>query len=314
MSESNLEFNLSKKEDIEKFMNLEFFFKTDSEILNKYILFIIDDKKVYKWGKTITIIRDPIDKFVEFLQEQFFVPQVNLEATFKEYDSTEPKDLKMAMKYHSSDNEKIEIKQIKTNEEKCTDLSNYYEELDNKTFSFNFDVDTSKELLEIPLFDFSDFKKEILDSLKDDENYEKYENMKISIHRFCELFELEKTLHKYFSCFDFKVLDGNIDFEAGKNEILSNIKTKYNNSMKKKIKNVDIVENIKKLQELSANDPNIVAYLEAYKELTKKTESSSRQKTFFDSSLLDSTESEISPEQEFTAIKDILNQLIKDES
>ena len=320
---NKLTFNLSEKDNIEKFMNLEFFFKKDEDSTT-YYLFIIDDKNVYKWENNVKIIDDPINRFVNFLQEQFFVPQVNLEATFKEYDSTEPKDLKMAMKYHSSDNNKIEIKQIKNmNDNDCKNLSDYYDNFtENRSVSFNFDVDTSKELqsneeiplknlLETPLFDFSDFKKGILDSLKKMENYE---NMKISIHRFCELFELEKTLHKYFSCFDFKVLDGNIYFEDEKTSILNIIKKKYSKSIKEKIEKVDNDENIRKLQELSDNDPNIVAYLEAYKELTKKTESSSRQKTFFDSSLLDSTESEISPEQEFTAIQDILNQLIIDES
>ena len=146
MSEPNLEFNLSEKEDIEEFMNLEFFFKKDEESV-RYYLFIIDDKKVYKWVIKTGAVNVNIDTFVEFLQEQFFVPQVNLEATFKEYDFMEQKDLKMAMKYHGSDDEKIEIKQIKTNEEKCKDLSDYYESFINTpSVSFNFDVDTSKEL------------------------------------------------------------------------------------------------------------------------------------------------------------------------
>ena len=58
-------FDLNKKEDIEKFMNLEFFFKKDEDSTT-YYLFIIDDKNVYKWENNVKIIDNPINRFVNF--------------------------------------------------------------------------------------------------------------------------------------------------------------------------------------------------------------------------------------------------------
>lgn len=327
--EQNLKFDLNNNDDVIKFMNLEFVFEKADEG-NQYNLFAIEGGKKYQHSNTLTLNDDSnkIDQFVDFLQTEFFIPQVNLEETFNKYEAKlnytgDPgyldNKLVESMTYHP---DKTLINQIeilvkknpdltnvsKSSDDECKNLSELDEmkKDNNKTITFTY-VDAMSESNDDLTFNFLDFKRAILEELKqgkdednDEKKLKKYKNMIISIHRICDLSELEKLLHKYFSCFNFTI-DGSIRILMRKDSLLKKIKEKYEESMNNKMKNDEaVIDNYHTTQ-----DQSISPYITKLKKLTGWTGNDPEIK-------LKLIQSEMSKE-EFTAIKEILNKLIKND-
>jgi hypothetical protein len=290
MEEGKLTLDLNTYSNVKRFMNLEFVFEKKDQS-EEYNLIVIEGKNKYKYEPTtaLTLNNDfnKIDQFVDFLQTEFFIPQVNLEATFKAYN--QEVNLKKAMKYNPKppQSKEIEIllKKIDTDSDAqndCKNLEEFFDDnLDSKSIKFTKldESNADESSTDSPAFNFLEFKKEILEKLKENDSNNKYQNMIISIHRICDLSELEKLLHKYFSCFDFTIVSIS-DIDINKQALIDKIKTKYEESMEEKMRKDD--ELIEQLKRNQPQDPNIISYLNELENL--KSGESSRSLSFVEPS------------------------------